>query len=114
MENIDYRYLCTVIGNLAGIPVRIFRGGTQVFYHSVAALPKDPMCAYREQILAVRPHVGYFITPHFHYYGVVAGEVVSWATIKLDESLNRGDYRDSILDDIEAMRQETLLQIASL
>ncbi len=46
--------------------------------------------------------------------GVVAGEVVSWATIKLDESLNRGDYRDSILDDIEAMRQETLLQIASL
>ena len=41
-------------------------------------------------------------------------EVVSWATIKLDESLNRGDYRDSILDDIEAMRQETLLQIASL
>ena len=74
MENIDYRYLCTVIGNLAGIPVRIFRGGTQVFYRSVAALPKDPMCAYREQILAVHPHVGYFITPHFHYYGVVAGE----------------------------------------
>ena len=29
------------------------------------------MKAFREKILAIRSHIGYFITPSFHYYGVV-------------------------------------------
>lgn len=71
MNNIDYSYICTVIGNLAGIPIRIFKGEQQIFYHSVVNLPKDPMNAYRNQIFAIRSHIGYFITPSFHYYGIV-------------------------------------------
>ena len=71
MRDIDYPYLCTVIGNLAGIPIRIFRNGQQIFYHSVADLPADPLTAFREEVLSVRSHIGYFITPHFHYYGIV-------------------------------------------
>lgn len=71
MENLDLPYLCTVIGNLAGIPVRLFRGTQQVFYHSIVRLPRDPMAAYREEILGVSEHMGYFATPHFHYYGIV-------------------------------------------
>ncbi len=71
MEKIDYEYLCTVIGDLSGVPVRLFSGDKLTFYHAIAPLPKDPMKAFEAEILAVRAHIGYFITPYFHYYGVV-------------------------------------------
>ena len=71
MENIDLQYLCTTIGNLAGIPIRIFENGKQTFYYSVIYLPKDPMILFQDEILAITDHVGYCITPQFHYYGVV-------------------------------------------
>lgn len=31
MGNVDLEYLCTTIGNLAGIPIRIFEGEAQIF-----------------------------------------------------------------------------------
>ena len=71
MQNLDYAYLCTVIGNLTGVPIRIFRGEKQVFYHALVRLPKDPMTAFRKDILAIGAHIGYYITPHFHSYGIV-------------------------------------------
>ena len=71
MENIDLQYLCTTIGNLAGIPIRIFEDGVQTFYYSVVYLPKDPMTLCRDDIFAITDHVGYCVTPQFHYYGVV-------------------------------------------
>ena len=74
MVQIDLPYLCTTIGNLSGVPVRIFEGENLTFYHSQAYLPRDPMVVYREQIFAVNAHVGYITTPHFHYYGIVNSE----------------------------------------
>ncbi len=71
MENIDFNYICTVIGNLSGIPVRIFRRDSLIFYHSVVNLPADPLIAFKDEVFAVRSHIGYFITPYFHYYGIV-------------------------------------------
>lgn len=71
MEKLDFYYICTFIGNLTGIPVRLFCNGVLERYYSVVQLPKDPMELYREPIFAITAHVGYFITPHFHYYGVV-------------------------------------------
>ena len=71
MKNIDLNYLCTVIGNLSGIPIRIYENDKQVFYHSLVELPKDPLTPYFSDIFAVEAHVGYYITPNFHYYGVV-------------------------------------------
>ncbi len=71
MECVDLQYLCTTIGNLAGIPIRIFEGGVQTFYYSVVYLPKDPMTLCRNEIFAITSHVGYCVTPQFHYYGVV-------------------------------------------
>lgn len=68
---IDLPYLCTTIGNLSGVPVRIFEGESLTFYYSQAYLPCDPMAVYRDRIFAVNDHVGYVITPHFHYYGIV-------------------------------------------
>ena len=71
MERLDLPYLCTVIGNLSGVPIRLFRGDEQAFYHSVVRLPRDPMLAYRDEIWSIKEHIGYFTTRHFHYYGVV-------------------------------------------
>ncbi len=71
MERIDLQYLCTTIGNLAGIPIRIFESGVQTFYYSVVYLPKDPMILCRNEVFAITSHVGYCVTPQFHYYGVV-------------------------------------------
>lgn len=71
MENINTRYLCTIIGNLSGVPIRIFEGERLVFYYSIPTLARDPMNVYREVIFAVKSHVGYVMTKHFYYYGIV-------------------------------------------
>lgn len=72
MKNIDYNYLCTVIGNLSGIPIRAYRGGERIFFYSTVELPSDPLTPYLEDVLGIESNVGYFITPLFHYYGVVS------------------------------------------
>lgn len=71
MKNMDLPYLCKVIGNLSGVPIRIFQGKNLTFYHCVVSLPKDPMSVYREEIEGVTTHIGYFVTGRFHYYGIV-------------------------------------------
>ena len=71
MGSIDLRYLCTTIGNLSGIPIRIFEGRQLTFYYSQIRLPRDPMLVYRNEIFAMQSHVGYVTTRHFHYYGIV-------------------------------------------
>ncbi len=71
MDNIDIRYICTVIGNLSGIPIRVYEKDKQTFYYSIVSLPKDPMNAYKDKIFAVKSNVGYYITPFFHFYGIV-------------------------------------------
>ena len=68
------QYLCTTIGNLAGIPIRIYKNTKQVFYYSLVKLPKDPIVPYEDKILKIPDHIGYFITPRFHYYGIVNSE----------------------------------------
>lgn len=70
------QYLCTVIGNLAGVPIRYYQGEELVFYHSLVRLPKDPMEVYRQDIWNIKANVGYFVTPHFNYYGIVNSEDV--------------------------------------
>lgn len=76
MERVDLQYLCTAIGNLSGIPVRVYENGIQTFYTSMVDLPKDPLPLCRAEVFAITDHVGYYITPQFHYYGVLnAGTV---------------------------------------
>lgn len=71
MENLDLEYICTVIGNLSGIPIRLFKNNEEVFYHSLVNLPKDPFILYKEEIFKIQSHLGYYITPIFNYYGIV-------------------------------------------
>lgn len=73
---VDIRYLCTAIGGLSGVPIRIFERGELTFFYSISKLPRDPMNVYRGEIFAVRGHVGYVTTRHFHCYGIVnSGEL---------------------------------------
>lgn len=67
----DVKYLCSTIGGLAGLPVRIYEGEKRVFYYSVVNFEIDPITPYENKIMGVNGHIGYFITPLFHYYGIV-------------------------------------------
>lgn len=68
--NIDLEYLCTVIGNMAGVPIRIYTDSKLTFYHSYVNLPKDPILLCEEKLLQIEEPIGYYITPDFDYYGV--------------------------------------------
>lgn len=71
MNSLDLHYLCTVIGNLSGIPIRLYDEETLIFSYSLVKLPKDPMELYREDIWRIRNSVGYFVTKIFNYYGII-------------------------------------------
>lgn len=71
MENIDLQYLCTVVGNLTGIPTRLYEGDSLIYFRSFVSLPKDPLELYREDIWKIRDHIGYYVTRIFNYYGIV-------------------------------------------
>ena len=71
MERIDLEYLCRVIGNLAGIPIRIYMQNVITYFYSVIEFPVDPIKPYADKIFEIEEHVGYFTTPYFNYYGVV-------------------------------------------
>ena len=71
MENLDLHYLCTVIGNLCGIPIRLYDGEHLTFSYSFVKLPKDPVELYREDIWRIRNSVGYYVTRIFNYYGII-------------------------------------------
>lgn len=68
--NIDLEYLCTVIGNMAGVPIRIYTDKKLTFYHSYVHLPKDPIALCVDKLLEITEPVGYYITSDFDYYGV--------------------------------------------
>lgn len=69
-KELDLEYLCTVIGNMAGVPIRIYRNGKKQFYHSLVSLPKDPILLYERELLHISENIGYFITSEFDYYGI--------------------------------------------
>lgn len=74
MPKTDFEYLCGVIGNLSGIPVRMYEDGQRTYFSSVVRLPTDPLKLYEKEVLSVKAHIGYFITPSFHYYGVTGND----------------------------------------
>ena len=89
MEPIDLNYLCTTIGNLSGIPIRIYESETQTFFYSVVRLPKDPMELYQKELWKMKEHVSYYVTPNFSYYGLVnhgTTKIIIGPTRQLPES----------------------------
>lgn len=66
----DLNYICETMGNLSGIPIRLYEETKEVFFYSMVNLPKDPMTIYKDEILAIEEPVSYFVTKHFGYYGI--------------------------------------------
>ena len=76
MISIRYDYFARSVARLSGIPVRVYHGKEELCHCFPVALPCDPMKSCREEIFSIREHVGYYVTPFFHYYGVLnAGEI---------------------------------------
>ena len=72
MPHLDIPYICTAIGDLAGMPVRVYDGEKPAFFHFLAPLPKDPILPYIDAILQIDRDVGYFVTDNLSYYGFVS------------------------------------------
>ena len=71
MNTEDLSYLCTIVGNLSGIPVRLYNNDQLVFYHSVVYLPKDPVLLAQKDIPFPNGHILFRVTSGFYYFGIV-------------------------------------------
>lgn len=71
MKQLDNAYLCRMLANVSGIPVRFFEGDRLTESAFPVKLPRDPMAVCREEIFDVFEPVGYYMTPRFLCYGVV-------------------------------------------
>lgn len=74
MNHIDVRYICKIIGDLSGVPVRLFEEREEIFSHFTSGLTKDPIVLYLDAIFEIQKNIGYFATNDFSYYGVVNTE----------------------------------------
>ena len=74
MVHIDLPYIVRLLGTLSGIPVRLYQDGELLYSYFPVRLPRDPMEACRKEVFSIREHVGYYVSPLFHYYGVINAE----------------------------------------
>ena len=74
MKKEDLVYLCTVLGNLSGLPVRLFRDQQQLLFHSLAALPDDPVRLPQKEISFPNEHIVFHVTDNFFYFGTVRSD----------------------------------------
>ena len=68
----DLTYLADTIGNLSGIPVRVYEGQKEVYRTFPVPLVRDPIALHLDRILALPGHVGYYMAEDFSYYGFVS------------------------------------------
>ena len=71
MKNLDLSYLCRTVGNLCGFPVRLYEGRSEICHVDHSGLAYDPAKPYLVDMFAIPGHIGTYITPVFHYYGLV-------------------------------------------
>ena len=67
----DIEYICTNLGNLSGLPVRVFQNEKQIFYYSLVKLSKDPFVVDKDNILRIDNDVTYYQNPYYYYYGII-------------------------------------------
>ena len=128
MSGVDMRYLVGAMAALSGVPMRLFAGEEPVLFQSPVKLPRDPMTLYEKEIRAIRDHVGYFVTPLFHYYGILnapAGTIVVGPTSQImagEQDLRELAFRLDVpreevpaflaaMQGIQRLPVETLLQM---
>lgn len=67
----DIKYICTNLGNLAGVPVRIYQNDKEIFYYSVINLVKDPFLLVKDKALKLNDEVSYYQDSYYYYYGLI-------------------------------------------
>ena len=112
--NLDLEYLCTVIGNMAGVPIRIYENNELKFYHSLVYLPKDPASLWGPQLLAITEPVGYFITPEFDYYGISHHEFQTIIIGPARQSAAEEQYLRKLAFDLSVDPDETSTFLSSM
>lgn len=81
-------YLAKTIGNLSGIPIRVYKNDKLILFHSAISIPKDPVYIYLSNIFAIKGNIGYFITKDLHAFGLVKHEetrIIIGPTIETEE-----------------------------
>ena len=66
----DLKYICTNLGNLSGIPVRLYQNNKQIFYYSLIKLLKDPFELSKEATFKLKDEVSYYQSPYYYYYAI--------------------------------------------
>ena len=113
-QELDLEYLCTVIGNMAGVPIRIYENNELKFYHSLVYLPKDPASLWGSQLLAITEPVGYFITPEFDYYGISHHEFQTIIIGPARQSAPEEQYLRKLAFDLSVDPDETSTFLSSM
>lgn len=67
----DLKYICTNLGNLSGIPVRLYQNEEQIFYYSVVKLQKDPFDIAKPAAFKLKDDVCYYQSPYYYYFGII-------------------------------------------
>ena len=73
MKKEDFVYLCTIVGNLSGIPARLYQDDQLIFFHNTVRLPKDPVLLAQKDIPFPNGHILFRVTSGFFYFGIVTG-----------------------------------------
>lgn len=66
----DLKYICTNLGNLSGIPVRLYKNNEQIFYYSLIKLMKDPFEVSKEAAFKLKEEIAYYQSPYYYYYAI--------------------------------------------
>jgi len=67
----DLQYLCKEISHVTGVPVRVYEGDILISFSSVSSLAIDPFDVWKDEVFRIEKHIGYYVTSHDTYYGVV-------------------------------------------
>ena len=71
MQIEDLKYICANLGNLSGIPVRLYQNNKQIFYYSLIKLLKDPFELSKEAAFKLKDEVAYYQSPYYYYYAII-------------------------------------------
>ena len=68
MRQEDLEYLVSNLANLCGIPTRLYLNKKLVLFVSYVKFIIDPFVLYKNEVLPLKNHIGYFTTNDFFYY----------------------------------------------
>lgn len=66
----DLKYVCTNLGNLSGIQVRLYKRNKEIYYYSLIKLIKDLFELTKEAAFKLKDEIAYYQSPYYYYYAI--------------------------------------------